>query len=838
MLKVGMSMRGLRAALDALSLTRALVGLSIVLVAINIASAIMHVRLDRERTEQRALRDLSNVTRLLTEQTASSLEAVDVVLRDAMRTGSARAVAAAAPRLRDELVHIPQVAAFLVIDPTGQVIARTNETPTIDRGLAERPFFAVHRDGRSEGLFVSEPYRGHEQEHWRFVLSRRLGGPGGAFGGVLAAVIEIESFDRLYRAIDLGEGGFITLMSVSSNVITRVPDPGGARGGHFPAPEVAESIQRSGSFIGWVTSAVLNQRAVLAASLVRGFPLVVMSGATERSVLAPWRDESWRTAKRTLLASITMLALMGLATWGLARRERALQRKEKQFRAMIEHSSDGVVLTRPGAGGIYYASPGLQRLLGYTLEDLRGREPREFVHPDHLDEARVGPHMTGAPGKVITVETKVRHKDGSWRWIENTVSNLLDEPNVQAVVMNFRDITERKQAEAERARLEQRLRQSAKMEAVGRLAGGIAHDFNNILGGILGYAEMLVESLAPGSAQKRYAQNVLTAATRAGALVDQILAYSRSQRGKRAPVDLGRVVAETFELVRGSLAHGIRFETRLPERPLHVFGDPTQLHQVTMNLCTNAIHAMGEQGTLRATLDAVEIDADRTLPHGVLQAGAYARLCVQDSGSGMDEATLARIFEPFFTTKEVGKGTGLGLALVYGIVTDSAGAIEVTSAPGRGSTFTIYLPRVDTPALAADEGDAPVARGHGERVMIVDDEDALLALTVEVLKKLNYDPVAFPDGGAALAAFHAAPQDFDAVVTDEIMPGLTGTELASSLRERRGDLPILLVSGYIGPLMSERAAAAGVSEILKKPVQSRELAAALSRVLVEKEFQL
>jgi PAS domain S-box-containing protein len=831
-------MQGLRAALAGLSLTRALVGLGIVLVAINIASAVMHVRIDRERTEQRALRDVSNVTRLLTEQTASSLEAVDVVLRDAMRTGNARAVAATESHLRDELVHIPQVAAFLVIDSAGQVIARTNDTPSIDQALADRPFFSAHRDGRVEGLFVSDPYRSEATDHWRFVLSRRLAGPGGAFGGVLAAVIEIENFDRLYRTIDLGDGGFITLMSAATNmVITRVPDLASVRGAHFPAPEVAASIHRNGSFIGWATSSVLNQRAVLAASLVRGFPLVVVSGATEHSVLAPWRDESWRIAKRTLLASIAMLALIGLATWGLARRERALERKGKQFRAMIEHSSDGVVLTRPGAGGIYYASPGLQRLLGYTFEDLRGRETSEFVHPEHLDEGRMSSYLS-APGKVMTFDTKVRHKDGSWRWIENTVSNLLDEPSVQAVVMNFRDITERRQAEAERARLEQRLRQSAKMEAVGRLAGGIAHDFNNILGGILGYAEMLVESLAPGSSQKRYAQNVLTAATRAGALVDQILAYSRSQRGSRAPVDVGRVVAETFELVRGSLAHGIRFETRLPERPLHVFGDPTQLHQVTMNLCTNAIHAMGDHGTLRATLDAVEIDADRTLPHGTLHAGAYARLCVEDSGSGMDEATLARIFEPFFTTKEVGKGTGLGLALVYGIVTDSAGAIEVTSAPGRGSTFTIYLPRVDAPALAADEGDAPVARGHGERVLIVDDEDGLLAVTAEVLKKLNYDPVAFPDGGAALAAFAAAPQSFDAVVTDEIMPGLTGTELARSLRERRADLPILLVSGYIGPLMSERAAAAGVSEILKKPVQSRELAAALARVLVEKEFQL
>jgi CheY-like chemotaxis protein len=204
---------------------------------------------------------------------------------------------------------------------------------------------------------------------------------------------------------------------------------------------------------------------------------------------------------------------------------------------------------------------------------------------------------------------------------------------------------------------------------------------------------------------------------------------------------------------------------------------------------------------------------------------------VEDTGIGMEAATLARLFEPFFTTKEVGKGTGLGLSLVYGIVTDSSGAIDVQSQPGRGSRFIIYLPRVDSPATAADESEASVPRGRGERVLVVDDEAALVALTSEVLKRLGYEPVAFSDGAAALTGFDAAPQRFDAVIADEVMPGLTGTELARKLRERRADLPILLVSGYIGPMMTERAVAAGVDEILKKPVQSRDLAAALARVL-------
>jgi signal transduction histidine kinase/ActR/RegA family two-component response regulator len=415
--------------------------------------------------------------------------------------------------------------------------------------------------------------------------------------------------------------------------------------------------------------------------------------------------------------------------------------------------------------------------------------------------------------------------------VENTISNLLHEPGIRAVVMNLRDISERKLADAERVRLEQRLRQAEKMEAVGRLAGGIAHDFNNILGGILGYAEMLVETGAEGTPARRYAQNVLTAATRAASLVEQILSYSRSQRGKRVPVELDRIVAETLELVRGSLGGGVRLETRLPEAPLFVVGDPTQLHQIMMNLCTNALHAIGERGTLRVSVETADIEGDRVFQHTTLHAGRYARLMVEDSGCGMDGTTLARLFEPFFTTKEVGKGTGLGLSLVYGIVTDSAGAIDVTSAPGRGSCFAIYLPRVDSPTAAADDAQAPMVRGNGERVLVVDDEEALMAVTSETLKRLGYEPAAFPDGAAALAEFEAEPGRFDAVVTDEVMPGLTGTDLAGSLRRHRRDLPIVLVSGYIGPVMSQRALAAGVDAILKKPVQSRELAAALARVL-------
>jgi PAS domain S-box-containing protein len=823
----------LRAALSRISLTRALVGLGALLVAINVCSAIWDIRADRERVQQRAQRDFSNLTRLLAEQTAASLEAVDLVLRDAVRDGSAAKAAAMLGHMPEELTQLAQLASIVVLDRNGEVLTQTNLLPTIDPDLSKLALFEAHRDGRGPPVILSEPFLGGPvATSWRFAVSRRFTGFGGAFDGVLAAIMEIDRFERLYQTIDVGNGGFIALLSLDGVMITRVPDPGGVKGRRFYNTDIYHPVRSGGRFDGWTPSPVVDEQVMVSAQAVRGFPLFVATGAPESAVLAPWREQAWLVGLRTLLTSAAVLALIALAAWGLARREQAIARSEKRFRAMIEHSADAMLLTRPDSGGILYVSPTFERLTGYRLDDVRGSQYLNLIHPDHhAASVRQRDETLRLPGKVVVQEVRIRHKDGSWRWVENTISNLLHEPGIRSVVMNLRDITERKLADAERVRLEQRLRQAEKMEAVGRLAGGIAHDFNNILGGILGYAEMLVESTAEGTSERRYARNVLTAATRASSLVEQILHYSRSQRGKRVPVELDRIIAETLELVRGSLGASIQLEARLPDTPLYVVGDPTQLHQIMMNLCTNAIHAMAGGGTLRVSLVPINVEADRVFQHTTLHAGRYARLTVEDTGSGMDSTTLQRLFEPFFTTKEVGKGTGLGLSLVYGIVTDSAGAIEVTSTPGKGSCFAIYLPQVESPVVAGDDAEPPVVRGKGERVLVVDDEEALMALTSETLKRLGYEPSAFPDGAKALAEFESRPERFDVVVTDEVMPGLTGTDLASSLRRRRRDLPIVLVSGYIGPMMSERALAAGVDAILKKPVQSRELAAALARVL-------
>jgi PAS domain S-box-containing protein len=556
-------------ALSRIPLGRALVGLGAVLVTINIAAAVWDVRTAYERVERRAQRDFSNVTRLLAAQTAASLEAADLILRDTARAGSAEAAASAIPRMRDELTRVPQVAALLVLDAEGRVLARTSDNPWLEGGIGAPVFVAGHREARGDELHMSAPYLGgRDAKQWRFLLSRGLRGPGGRFAGVAAAAIEVQGFDRLYEAIDLGAGSFITLVANDGTLVTRVPEAQAVRGRQVPGGEIYAGVERAGRFEGWTISPITGDEVFVAASAVRGFPLLVASGSNREAVLAPWRDEAWLVVDRTALTSLAMVALIALAAWGLKRREQTIARSWTRYQAMIEHSSDALILSRPLAGGVFYASPALERVLGYRLEDLRGREVMDLIHPETREAAmRLRAELLRAPGKISVDETRVRHKDGAWRWIELTRKNLLEEPSVRAVVFNFRDITERKQAEAERARLEQRLRQAEKLEAVGRLAGGIAHDFNNLLGGILGYAELLAEQAPPGSPLARYAANVLTGANRASGLVEQILSYSRSQRGRRGPVDIVAVAAETLELVRGSLASGICLDAALPAEP-------------------------------------------------------------------------------------------------------------------------------------------------------------------------------------------------------------------------------------------------------------------------------
>ncbi|MDB5860511.1 MAG: hypothetical protein JWQ76_4200, partial [Ramlibacter sp.] len=421
-------------------------------------------------------------------------------------------------------------------------------------------------------------------------------------------------------------------------------------------------------------------------------------------------------------------------------------------------------------------------------------------------------------------------REPEWGWYRQRGVAIRDERGRPLrMAGSIENIDERKHSERERQRLEAQLRQAQKMEAIGTLAGGIAHDFNNILGSILGYGELARSEVASGSAQARYLDSVMNAGQRAKALVERILAFSRSGMGERVPVHVQSVVAEALELLLPSLPSGITLTRTLEAGDTAVIGDATQIHQVVMNLCTNAMQAMQDGGALEVSLTLRRSETALALTTGELPAGDYVCIRVRDHGPGIEPEAVDRIFDPFFTTKRVGVGTGLGLSLVHGIVTDLGGGIDVASVPGAGATFTVWLPWSGRVAAVA-QAQAIIPRGDGQRILLVDDEVSLVHLGEEMLAALGYEAAGYSSSVEALAAFAAEPQRFDAVLSDETMPLLSGSQFALQIRRIRPDIPIILMSGYVGPNIAALARQANVNELLSKPLVSRDIARALARL--------
>jgi signal transduction histidine kinase len=394
----------------------------------------------------------------------------------------------------------------------------------------------------------------------------------------------------------------------------------------------------------------------------------------------------------------------------------------------------------------------------------------------------------------------------------------------------FATAIERKRIENEQEALEARLHQAHKMEAVGTLAGGIAHEFNNILGAMLANAELAMAQTGSDPA-RRHLERLMRAGERAGTVTNQILTFSRRGERRHRAFHPSPVVNEAVELLHASLPATVTLRPELKAADARVLGDPAQLQQIVINLCTNASHAMNGGGTIEVALDTVREQAERALSHGNLAAADYVRLSVADTGSGIDPRTMPRIFEPFFTTKGAGSGTGLGLPTVHGIVDAHRGAINVKTAPGEGTTFEIYLPLTSEPAAAEDGAEDPTPRGRGQTVLLVDDEEELVLLGEEMLAALGYEPAGFRSSSAALEAFRADPDRFDLILTDEVMPQLSGTELAGAVRELRPSVPIILMTGYGGRLEAERMPPSGVREVIRKPLLSGKIARSLARHL-------
>jgi PAS domain S-box-containing protein len=494
--------------------------------------------------------------------------------------------------------------------------------------------------------------------------------------------------------------------------------------------------------------------------------------------------------------------------------EETLRDSEARFRQLAENINEAFWITDPAKSEMLYVSPAYETIWGRTCQSLYDSPARwlEAIHPD--DRARVLHDISGRQERgEYNMVYRILRPDGEVRWIHDRAFPIRNEAGVvYRIVGTAEDITAQH-------RLEQQFRQAQKMEAIGTLAGGIAHDFNNILAAMTGYTELAKMKLGNHPIVHDYLEAVTQAGQRATALVRQILTFSRQQeQQERRSMQIGEVVDESLKLLRSSIPATIEFVVTQASNVAPVLADSTQIHQIMMNLGTNAWHAMRDRpGRLEVTLENFEVDRNLAEMHPRLRPGPYVRLSIGDTGCGMDAATIERIFEPFFTTKPPGEGTGLGLAVVHGIMESHDGVVTVYSHPGKGTIFHLYFPAYheQTALPAASTGTTP--RGEGHRILYVDDEAALAMLGQKTLKQLGYEVIVSTKVAEALDLVRQAPQRFDLVITDQTMPGMTGTDFAAQLLKIRPDLPIILTTGYSPYLTVERVRAMGIRDLLLKP---------------------
>ena len=517
------------------------------------------------------------------------------------------------------------------------------------------------------------------------------------------------------------------------------------------------------------------------------------------------------------------------------RAEDALVNAEEKFRLITENMVDCVALV-DASGAYQYVTPSYRETLGYDQKEMLGITGFSITHPDDLERiTRLYLEGIEKGWRETIYETRLRHKDGHYVPLEIRTHSLNDtQGKITGGVIAARDITDRKQAQDEKAKFENQLLQSQKMEAIGTLAGGIAHDFNNILAVIIGYAE-LARDKNQKETKDKYLQEILMGAERARNLVKQILSFSRQgEHTEKKPLDINILLQEAIKFLRASIPATVEIKQSITKESCNIMADPTQMHQIIMNLCTNAAHAMKRiGGIIKIELTALELSEGDIPQYPELQPGHYVKLTVSDTGHGIDSDNIQKIFDPFFTTKSVNEGTGLGLSVVYGIVKSHGGAINVYSEPEQGATFNVYLPRIMQTKIMKGDINKPVIGGT-ERILFVDDEPLLVDIGIHALSSLGYDVTGIVSSVEALDMVNAEPQRFDLVITDMTLPKMNGIVLSRKILKIRPDIPIILCSGVRESGTEEQAKSFGIRAYIMKPLTKRELARVIREVLGKK----
>jgi PAS domain S-box-containing protein len=512
----------------------------------------------------------------------------------------------------------------------------------------------------------------------------------------------------------------------------------------------------------------------------------------------------------------------------IARRE-----SEAKYRQLLNHAPAGIYEVDFIKGKFVSVNDVICEYSGYTRQELLTMSALEILTKDgqkkfleRLDKIFKGQKVPS------TVEFKIRAKTGREFWVlinSSTIYATDGRPKGATVVVH--DITEQKQAEEEKKSLEYQLQQAQKMEAIGTLAGGIAHDFNNILSVIIGYTELILMNANVDAEVRQNLKEIFNASKHARDMVKQILAFSRQNKQERKPIQVAHIVKEAIKMLRASLPATISIQQHIEKDTGVIEADPTQIHQVLMNLCTNAAHAIDEKdGVLAIHLGNIELDQKAAADIPDLKTGSYLKLSVKDSGEGIHPDARQQIFNPYFTTKEKGKGTGLGLAVVQGIVKSNNGAVTVESEAGKGAAFHVYLPTINRKLTADDEIFTPLPMGF-ERILLVDDEQPLVEIGRQMLERLGYSVATRTSSIEALELFKADPGRFDLVITDIVMPNMAGDTLAKKIMDIRTDIPVVLCTGYSEKFTRRNASEMGIRSFLMKPLVMRDLATTVRQAL-------
>jgi signal transduction histidine kinase/CheY-like chemotaxis protein len=799
-----------------------LIGLVIGLLWTGIGWTLLH---DHDVAARAAEEDTANLARAFEENITRTIETVDqtlLILRDAYQRdpiGFARTSWATGRPFLDDL-HVQMG----VAGPDGTIIWSNLGPVPPDLSIADRAHFRVQQISTTDDLFISRPVLGRVSGKWTVQFSRKLIAPDGSFAGVAVVSLDTHTLSRFYQSISIGNGS-IVLATLDGTILARAPDREPLLGGDLPADTKDRILWGTthGSFR--AVSGIDHVDRIFSSRWLQGHPLILAVGLAAEDVFAPYERN-----KRLYFAAGSLLSIASIVVWLIMIRQRhALIVSRQALRATLENMSQGIAMI-DAHGNIPVLNQRAIELLGL---------PPELVNPGLTFRRKVDwQHQTQEFGDEADWDdalTRVlRSADipyGDYVYERTRPNGTVLEIRTQglpdgAVVRTYTDITERKRNEEALAAARARVAHAERMQVLGRLAGGIAHDFNNILQAVQGSASLIAKRSADPESVRRFSRMILDATERGTSITRRLLVFARRGELRAEPVDAAPLLSALRDVLGHTLGSAITVDVHLAQDLPPLLADKGQLETVLVNLATNARDAMQDGGTLTFIAAAEVVDANAPAPAD-LQPGRYVRLSITDTGSGMDEATMARALEPFFSTKPQGQGTGLGLSMAKGFAEQSGGALFIDSTPGQGTAVHMWLPsttRVTTLA-AAPRRPEPARQDIPRQILLVDDEATVRETLEATLEDAGYAVQSAADGAEALEIL-ASETTIDVLITDLSMPGIDGLALIRNARRHRPDLPAILLTGYTGhgAQLAVGGSLNGAFTLVRKPVTAAQLA--------------